>query len=488
MRKSIFIRTFVTILVTMLAIQVVSWVVVSLFTEEIYYSNKLNQAAKVSDQIEEYLKEGNLDYDGFAYTLEDLSIQIGGRILLLDATNDAIYGSRNDGMDHYSIPTEALKMEAGTSQVYEFEENASSDNSQYFYCERLADGTLVVISISVKAISDTVNIIKMILSFVIVIAAVISMDSAYLLSKSVTSPLLRLNDIASEIGKLNFSVKYEEDRQDEIGSLGDTLNELSDQLQETVTSLQGELKKEKNLEAMRTQFIAQASHEMQTPIAVINSYIEAIEDGMVEDEAEKDRYFTIIREETDKMSKLVRGMLDISQIEAGTFNIKREYFDLYNLLERVVDKFHAIAEKRNVIFESDTLSDDEFPVYADDFRLEQVLTNFIFNAFKHTTQGKKTILRWQEKSNQMRIEVFNEGNGIREEEIPLIWGSFYKANTGASEKGIGLGLAIAKSILELHRYRFGVKNVPGGIVFWFEARKQKKVVNNNPFTWQSDIS
>lgn len=484
MRKSIFTRTFVTILIAVLLILVAAYTVTSLFAESIYYSSKIAQAKEAAGNVESYLDGDDLDYTGFIYYVDELVIQTGGRIIILDKDNAMVYGSRAN-TDLYNnnefIPQGALKLEAGDSKIFEYKDGAGTV-VQYTYAERLENGVLVMVGIQVKEISETVAIIKRIMMFIMIAAAIIAMDAAYLLSRNISAPLGRLNYIAKEIGRLNFEVRYEGSRQDEIGTLGRTLNELSEKLESNIAGLKNELEKEKNMDNLRKQFIAQASHEMQTPIAIINSYMEAIEDDVVDDEEERERYFEIIRDETNKMSKMVKSMLDLSQIESGTFTIKREEFDIYGLLEPACEKFRTLAEKQDVDFHHSDIPGNCFYIYGDEFRLEQVLTNFISNAYKHTPAGRKTVLSFREiEEDEMaelpvsryergiRVEVWNEGDGINEADLPYIWESFYKAKTLTGQKGTGLGLTISRNILQLHGYAFGAENVGDGVLFWFEA-------------------
>ena len=484
MKKSIFTRTFVTILITVLIILAAAYTVTSLFAENIYYSSKIAQAKETALAVEQLMDEDSMSYEEFIYHVDELVIQIGGRIIILDKDNAMVYGSRaNADLNNINefVPPESVDLEEGDSQIYEYK-NSSGEIVQYTYGERLDNGVLVLVGIQVKAITDTVAIIKRIMMFVMIAAAIIAVDAAYLLSRNISVPLGRLNYIAKEIGRLNFDVRYEGKREDEIGNLGNTLNELSEKLEKNITGLKNELEKEKNMEHLRKQFIAQASHEMQTPIAIINSYMEAIEDGFVEDEEEKERYYEIIKDETNKMSKMVKSMLDLSQIESGTFTIKRAEFDIYGLLEPACEKFKILAEAQDVNFLHSEIPKNAFYVYGDEFRLEQVLTNFISNAYKHTMSGKKTVLSFAEiKEEEMveppysrydqgiRISVWNEGEGINEEDLPYIWESFYKAKTLTGQKGTGLGLSISRSILQHHGYAFGAANVGDGVEFWFEA-------------------
>ncbi len=484
MKKSIFTKTFVTILIAVMLILIASYLILSLFAGRVYYASKLTQAREAADKVGEIMTESSGSYEEFLYRVDELVIEIGGRIIILDSNNSLVYGGRaNMDIENTNefVPADSLQLMPGTTRIYEYKDE-NGQLVQYTYAERLENNVLVLVGIQVKAISDAVKIMKLLMMFIMIASALIAVDAAYLLSRNISVPLRRLNYIAREIGRLNFDVRYEGDREDEIGTLGNTLNDLSEKLQKNIDGLKNELEKEKNLEVLRRQFTAQASHEMQTPIAVINSYLEAIEDGVVDDEEEKQRYFEVIGEEINKMSQMVRGMLDISQIESGTFTINREEFDIYGLLEPACEKFSQLAQTQGIFLECSEIPDNSFYVYGDEFRLEQVLTNFISNAFKHADGDQRVILSFEELSEDemmeppvsrysqgIRISVWNEGKGISEEDMPYIWEKFYKAQTLTGQKGTGLGLSISRSILQMHGYAFGAKNIDGGVVFWFEA-------------------
>ncbi len=490
MKKSIFARTYSGIIITVLLILVIAYAVTSIFAQSLYYANKIANARIASLEVEALLNDEELSFSEFMYKMDDLAIETGGRIVVFDENNSVIYGGRSADWNSQGseqipnpnvfLPEDAVKLGKGESKVYEYSEHVG-EASMYTFAERLSNGMLVLVAIRVESISEAVSVMKRMLMLVMLAACLIAFIAAYVISRNISRPLSNLNKIAREIGRLNFGIRYEGKRQDEIGDLGRTLNNLSDKLEKNIDGLQAELEKEKNLQSLRRQFTAQASHEMQTPIAIINSYLEAIEDGMVEDEAELEEYFKVIREENDKMSTMVRSMLDISQIESGTFTIKREEFDIYGLLEPACEKFKTLAENQSIVFSHDEIPQSCFMVYGDEQRLEQVLANFISNAYKHADGGKVELNFKEIKEDDMvqlprgrykagiRISVFNEGSSIREEDMPYIWESFYKANTNTGRKGTGLGLAISRSILQMHYYAYGAQNINGGVEFWFEA-------------------
>ena len=485
MKKTIFSRTFSAIIIAVLLILIMAYTVTSVFAQNIYYANKMSHAQEVVSQISFLFDREDLTFSDFIYTLDDLGIEAGGRIIILDEENSMIYGGRpnsnSDEMDTI-VPSEALELEKGINRVFKVGTDKKGQINHYLYAERLKNGMLVMVGIKMDSIEEAVAVLKRILMIVMFCACLIAVYAAYILSRNISVPLVRLNNLASEIGQLNFDVRYEGNREDEIGELGRTLNDLSSKLETNIKGLQAELEKEKNLQVLRKQFTAQASHEMQTPIAIIKSYLEAIEDGMAETEEEKEEYLRIIGDETDKMSAMVRSMMDLSQIESGTFTIKRKEFDIYGLLEIICGKYTKLAEAQGIDFGHSEIPCTSFMVYGDESRLEQVINNFISNAYKHAGNGGTASLEFRELSMDemiklpkkayragIRISVWNQGEPISSEDMPYIWESFYKAKTLTGQKGTGLGLSISRSILQLHDYVFGVQNIEGGVEFWFEA-------------------
>lgn len=307
----------------------------------------------------------------------------------------------------------------------------------------------------------------------IIVALIFGAIGAYFISKNITQPLVKLNNIAREMEKLNFSNQYQENREDEIGQLGKTLNSMSQTLQATIQQLKDELEKEKTLDVLRKQFVAQVSHEMQTPLAIIQGYTEALEDGIVKSEKEIKYHYEVIHDEINKMVKILRDLLDLSQLEAGTFKIKKERFDMTALLQKVSEKYYEITKQKDIklILDQDT---SETIINGDTFRLEQVLNNFIKNALEHTSSKGIINIKSQKTNSHIKITIENTGASIQEEDLPYIWESFYKSKEKSQNKGTGLGLAISKQILNLHDAQYGVENVEDGVIFWFKIKVEDR--------------
>ena len=225
---------------------------------------------------------------------------------------------------------------------------------------------------------------------------------------------------------------------------------------------------------MRNQFISDVSHELKTPIALIQGYAEGLNDGIVEDEESKKYYIEVILDEANKMSNLTKDLLDLSRLEYGKEELKYEDFSITELAQSTMKKNELLFKEKEIQFE--LISQKDYIVKADYSRIEQVLTNYISNAIKNIDGDKKVICTISENTNgKIHISVFNTGGHINDEDIPRLWTRFYKvdASRNRSVGGTGIGLSLVKAIMTQHHNDFGVKNVDDGVEFWFELDKSE---------------
>ncbi|NLK73049.1 MAG: HAMP domain-containing histidine kinase [Clostridiales bacterium] len=474
MNKSIFAKTYIIILGTITAVLLLSWLIISFYADDYYYNRKIGQIEEASRSIRDIL-ENSMDSEEAVIELRKLSIQTGADISIFNAENQFIYAdfimnNNRMGMNFEiqvrTIPRAVFGIEKGKHVV--LKSTVQSEKiDKYIYGERYPSGILTVIQIPIETIDEAVKILRDIIRNMMFAAFILGAIGAYILSKNITKPLLELNSIALHMSKLDFTKKYTEKREDEIGQLGYTLNKMANELQLSIKQLQDELKKEKTLDILRKQFVAQVSHEMQTPLSVVQGYVEALEDGIIDSEEEKKYHYEVIKDEIHKMTRIIRDLLDLSQLEAGTFKIKKDTFDITNLIKKISDKYAEIAKQKNINFYT-SLTEKEVYIYGDQLRIEQVLTNLIKNAFEHTEEKGNIEIKSIFYDNKIKVVVFNTGSRIAEEDIPYLWKSFYKANGKKESKGTGLGLAISKHILDLHNAEYGVENVEEGVNFWCE--------------------
>ncbi|MDI3481282.1 MAG: two-component system, OmpR family, sensor histidine kinase ResE [Tepidanaerobacteraceae bacterium] len=226
--------------------------------------------------------------------------------------------------------------------------------------------------------------------------------------------------------------------------------------------------RERKLEHLRREFVGNVSHELRTPLSYLQGYTEALLDGMVEDPEEKKKYLNIILEETLRLRRLVNDLLDLSQIESGHLNLKKDKISLKNLIERVVKKLAPLSQKKGINIYTEY---EDIPlIKADEDRIEQVMINLIDNAMRYAEDNGEIRIKVKKGENGVVVSVKDRGPGIPEEELPFIWERFYKVDKSRARKtgGTGLGLAIVKNIIEAHGGRVWAKNCPeGGTGFYF---------------------
>ncbi|GAA3404172.1 HAMP domain-containing sensor histidine kinase [Paenibacillus hodogayensis] len=292
-------------------------------------------------------------------------------------------------------------------------------------------------------------------------------------SRIVSKPILSLNSVALRMAKLDFSAKSPIRRNDEIGSLSNSLNSLSEALDVTLLELKqanGQLREEMDrkqmIEHMQKEFMSNASHELKTPLSVVRGFAEGLKDGV--GESKRDRYIEVILDETEKMEELVRDMLDLTKLESKTIKLRKSVFSISEMMEDIVDKlYHHLNEKELKVV---TISANEQSVNADPVKIEQVLFNMMMNAIRHAVPGSEITVRIDSEQERVSVAIENEGEPIPDDQMDLIWERFFRGERSRNRKtgGTGLGLAIVKLILELHESRFGVVNTERGVSFYFD--------------------
>ena len=222
------------------------------------------------------------------------------------------------------------------------------------------------------------------------------------------------------------------------------------------------------LKAKEKEFVANVSHELKTPLTVINGYVKGIKNGVYEQNASK--YYDVILDEVDRMTEMIQEMLDISRLESPTYQLTESTFDLWHVFLKVYDKFKAMADEKGlkVLFEID----EEAYVSGDIKRIEQVITNLFVNAVKYTPKHSHININivYHESISKYTFSIENENTSISEEEIDRIWDPFYRIEKSRSKEfgGTGLGLAIVRQILDLHHSSYGGKNTENGVLFYFD--------------------
>ncbi len=359
-------------------------------------------------------------------------------------------------------------------------------NNSILLVGKLDNNYNVYIEMPISIIDESVRISNNVLFIIGIIIIFIGGIVALYVSKKFATPISELNNIANKMSKLDFSQKYKgTGTDDEMDELGHSINIMSDKLEKTIkqlrrsnSELERDIEEKSKIDEMRKQFISDVSHELKTPIALIQGYAEGlIENVNVDDESRK-YYAEVILDESNKMDKLVKQLLELMKLEDGKREFDNSKFNICELIQEVIRKCNVMLEEHK-IKEIKFDTNKKVYVYADEFYIEQVFTNYFTNAIKHTKDinGEKYIeIKIEEKEDKARISVFNTGEIIPEEKIDKIWGRFYKADESRnrSDGGSGIGLALVKAIMNNIDSDYGVINEEMGVRFYFDIAKDKE--------------
>ncbi len=297
-------------------------------------------------------------------------------------------------------------------------------------------------------LNDNIYSYLLSISFVILIS--------FIASKIITKPIKLIEQRTKEITNGDFTKQLPIKSNDELGSLINNINIMNNTIKANIDSLNENIVKIKKLENTRKDFIANFTHEIKTPLAIINGYSELIED--CDDNIKKEKYLSIINEQTEKINSLVLAMLELSKLESSHVELKLEKINLGELVTPIIDNLTYLLKIKKIKIE---FYDDESIIIGDKFKIEMVINNYLTNAIKHTNNlgTIKVII----KDKALIIE--NTGFHINNDKLENIWMSFIKDDPD----GTGLGLAICKAILDLHQFRYGAMNIENGVRFYFNA-------------------
>lgn len=502
MRQSIRVR-FTLIFIGLMAIILMGiWSINNLMLESFYIDQKVSALKLAYDQMDFLVMEslengrtigdefdGNSSLDSGEQTeagelLKKLNDTYNIMTVIVDGINDkVIVSSARDAKFMLDKARQYILGENNhRADTIEKAENYTIQKtydarSRTFYLECWGfysdNNTIFIMSTPLESIRESVDLSNRFLAYVGIVALVFSSVIVYFTTKRITSPILKLANISERMSGLDFDVKYEGKSIDEIGVLGNNMNLLSDKLKETIgelksanNELQKDIEEKIQIDEMRKDFIANVSHELKTPIALIQGYAEGLTEGMAEDEESRNYYCEVIMDEANKMNKMVRQLLTLTALEFGNDQVALERFDVVELIQGVLSASGIMIQQKNAKIQFDM--DHPVYVWADEFKIEEVITNFVSNALNHLDGERVIRIDVQELGDNVKVTVKNTGDCIPENELPNIWVKFYKVDKARTREygGSGIGLSIVKAIMDSHHKEYGVRNVEDGVEFW----------------------
>lgn len=485
--SSVKVKLFLTLSTTVLLIILFLIIVNNFALEKFYLYKKQNTLKSVYESLNDYYKTPG-QYNDLQTELEKLSIKNNFDILIKDNNGINLYttnknfstviGSINDILDKVQSGKE---LESNDNFTIKKQRDSKNGLSYMMLSGKLENGYFLYIRIPLNSIQDSVsisnNFLLMMAGFTILVASIM----VTIVSRKFTEPILELNNIAKKMSNLDFSQKYKvTNARDEINDLGRSINTMSDKLERTIKQLRSsnielerDIEEKSKIDEMRKTFISDVSHELKTPIALIQGYSEGLLENVNNDEESRKFYAEVILDETNKMDKLVKQLLELMKLEYGKREFNNKEFNIVELEKEVIRKTNVMIEEKQAEIKFE--ENEDIRVFADDFYIEQVLTNYLTNAIKNVKEmyGEKYIKisnEINEEKNKVCIKVFNTGEPISEENLNRIWNRFYKADESRHREdgGTGIGLAFVKAIMSNYDNKYGVKNLENGVEFYFE--------------------
>ena len=455
----------------------------SLLLGPFYTGQKEKVLKEAYKLIDGYSSSGGLNSEEFTVGLDQVAARYSLDILVLDSDTRTLRSTVNDpriltdrllGYIFSDTPAGELIYKNDSYTV----QKSMDPRMHTEYIElwgTLTDNQLVFMRSPVESIETSARVANRLLLYVGIVVLFLGLLINLILSRKVTDPILELVDISEKMTQLDFDVKYKSGGDNEIALLGNHMNRLSATLEKTISelktannSLQSELNRKAEVDEMRKDFISNVSHELKTPIALIQGYSEGLKDCVNSDEESRDYYCEVIMDEAGRMNKLVKNLLELNQLEFGNENVSMERFDIAEMLDNCI-KANDILIRQNGL---NIALVSEHPVYvwSDEFKVEQVVNNYLSNAIHYCKNEKKIEVKVTRIDDIVRISVFNSGDPIPEEALPHLWTKFYKVDKARTREygGSGIGLSIVKAVMESLNHKYGVQNHDNGVEFWFE--------------------
>lgn len=482
--KSVRFKLFFTMCVVILVIILSLVLINSIVLENFYIYSKTATIKQVYQKVNDYYNTENTNVD-LETELKKIAYKNNFDILIKTDTNLIIFTSDREFLSSTYILKDINKIKSKSIEENETKINVKVttdevNNISYMFLTGILDnGYVLYIRMPISPIEESVKISNTVLLMIGGITLVVAGIIASFISRKFTNPILQLNDIANKMAKLDFSKKYRiTDTEDEINELGRSINTMSDKLEATIKELQKnnielekDIEEKSKIDEMRKQFISDVSHELKTPIALIQGYAEGLIENVNSDEESRKFYAEVILDETNKMDKLVKQLLELMKLEYGKREFDNEKFNINELINEVLRKCSVMINEKNikVYFENK----EPIYVYADEFYMDQIITNYLTNAIKHAEEVEKETkieIKVEKVSNKIRVSVFNTGENIPEEDLQRIWGRFYKLDSSRNRQdgGSGIGLALVKAIMNNYQNEYGVENKKNGVEFYFD--------------------
>lgn len=456
------------------------------FLGQYYVSHKEKDLVETYEEIDEALSEGNFDSESVQsrvlHQTEKTNIDIsimdtaGGNIIFSTIKDEKglLFGRMLGYFFDKNQDQGTVLKNAKNYQILKATDSANKTD----YLEMwgyFSDGSFFTMRSPLESIRESAGLANEFLVYMGLVGIGFGVVLVWFFSKKITRPILELAGLSRRMANLDFDAKYTSGGNNEIGVLGENFNIMSRRLEETISELksannqlQKDIEQKEKIEDMRNEFLGNVSHELKTPIALIQGYAEGLREGVNDDPESREFYCDVIMDEAAKMNQMVKNLLTLNQLEFGSEELEFDRFDIVSLIRGVVNSCDILIQQANA--KVDFVEDGSFYVWADEFKTEQVVRNYLTNAIHHVENERRIEIRVIPKGDTVRITVFNSGKPIPREDLGKLWDKFYKVDKAHTREygGNGIGLSIVKAIMESFHQAYGVQNFDNGVEFWFE--------------------
>ena len=476
-------RQMMTVFVGLILFMIVVFMIVNgSFLEKYYISNKKSEFIKAYTMVQEGVENGTINSETPEKDLGRLTEKNNISIAVIDSEYNVVYTNVREkqmmvvqlfGYLYDKSHQEVLEK----TDSYDICKSVDpQNNTEYLSMWGSFDnGDIFIMRSPLESIRSAVTIFNRFIGVVGGCVILVSVLLAWYFSKRITEPIMELATLSQKMADLDFDAKYTSGGSNEIGVLGENFNRMSERLEQTISNLkeanyklQKDIEQKEKRENMRSEFLGNVSHELKTPIALIQGYAEGLKEGVNDDPESREFYCEVIMDEAGKMNRMVKNLLALNQLEFGEDDVQFERFDITSLISGVLQSLDILIEQK----EAQVIFRHKNPVYvwADEFKVEQVVRNYVNNALNHVDGEKVIEIKINQENDMAKITVFNTGTPIPEEDLPHVWEKFYKVDKARTREygGNGIGLSIVKAIMDSFGKGYGAINHTNGVEFWFE--------------------
>ncbi len=464
-------------------------VIVNLFfLERFYITNKTKTLENMYDQLSVLVEEDVLQSDETQTMLQLMIEKSNVSFMIQNEESEILIATTND-MDWLQYQLAGYQFNKNSSGISmlssaeDYEIWRSIDvRTGMEYIEMwgyFPTGEAFIFRTPMESIQESVGLSSKFFLYVGCMLGLLSIVIIRFLAKRITEPVLELAKLSTRMANLDFEAKYTSGGDNEIGILGASFNAMSYKLEQTISELkkvnnelQQDLENKEKIEEMRTEFLSNVSHELKTPIALIQGYSEGLKEGVSDDVESRNFYCEVIMDEAEKMNQLVKSLLELNQLEFGNGDMVMERFNIVEMIKGILQSLDIMIQQK----ECKLLLDIEEKVYVwgDQFKVEHVLRNYLTNALNHVDGDNVIQVKIKQVDEKARISVFNTGQPIPEGDIDRVWEKFFKVDKARTREygGNGIGLSVVKAIMESLHQEYGVRNYDNGVEFWFELDRK----------------